>query len=201
MTELEWLNGTSPEQMWEVVERKATNRKRRLFACACYRHVPKLFRDPRCLHAVIISERYADGEASKEELAKALTTSQHWFPWFWPSSLPTARNAGNARAVAARASADGLQERLYQCAALRCLFGNPFRARPMRPQCTSPSDGSAWLAVAKLISDEGAFEQMPLLADAREDGGYTDESVLTHLRGPGPHVRGCWALDLILGKQ
>jgi hypothetical protein len=38
-------------------------------------------------------------------------------------------------------------------------------------------------------------------ADAPEEAGYTDPEILTHLRGPGPHVRGCWVVDLLLGKH
>jgi hypothetical protein len=43
--------------------------------------------------------------------------------------------------------------------------------------------------------------RLALLADALEDAGCTDGELLGHLRGPGPHVRGCWALDLVLGKS
>jgi hypothetical protein len=44
-------------------------------------------------------------------------------------------------------------------------------------------------------------DRLAVLADALEDAGCTDAAILGHLRGPGPHVRGCWALDLILGKS
>jgi hypothetical protein len=41
---------------------------------------------------------------------------------------------------------------------------------------------------------------MPILADALEDAGCADAGILAHLRSLGPHVLGCWALDLVLGK-
>ena len=44
------------------------------------------------------------------------------------------------------------------------------------------------------------FRDMPILGDALEEAGCADEALLAHCRGPGPHVRGCWAVDLILGK-
>jgi hypothetical protein len=44
-------------------------------------------------------------------------------------------------------------------------------------------------------------QRLAVLADALEEAGCTDQTILDHLRGPGPHVRGCWAVDLILGKQ
>jgi hypothetical protein len=54
--------------------------------------------------------------------------------------------------------------------------------------------------LAQAIYDERAFDRLPVLADALEEAGCTDADLLGHLRGPGPHVRGCWALDLLLGK-
>jgi hypothetical protein len=56
------------------------------------------------------------------------------------------------------------------------------------------------LGLAKAIYGEGRFTDVPVLADALEEAGCADAEILTHLRGPGPHVRGCWALDLVLGK-
>jgi hypothetical protein len=82
-------------------------------------------------------------------------------------------------------------------AILRDIFGNPFRP---------PTLDSAWktdtvLALAQGAYDEGAFDHLPILADALEDAGCANADLLFHLRSPGPHVRGCWALDLILGKS
>jgi hypothetical protein len=48
--------------------------------------------------------------------------------------------------------------------------------------------------------DERAFERLPILADALMDAGCDNADILAHCRGPGPHERGCWAVDLILGK-
>jgi hypothetical protein len=54
--------------------------------------------------------------------------------------------------------------------------------------------------VAWSLVEEKAFDRLGILADALEDAGCTDEVILSHLRSPGPHARGCWALDLALGK-
>jgi hypothetical protein len=96
----------------------------------------------------------------------------------------------------------GKRERAVQeqAAFLRDLFGNPFRPVPVDP---------AWLAwergtipkLAEEIYEERAFDRLPVLADALEDSGCTNPDILSHLRGPGPHVRGCWVLDLLLGKS
>jgi serine/threonine protein kinase len=55
-------------------------------------------------------------------------------------------------------------------------------------------------SMARAIDDNDTFERLPILADALEDAGCTDVEQLEHLRGPGPHVRGCWALVWTPGK-
>jgi hypothetical protein len=57
------------------------------------------------------------------------------------------------------------------------------------------------VAVARTIYQERAFERMPELAEALEAAGCYDAEILGHCRAPGPHVRGCWVVDAILGKS
>jgi hypothetical protein len=80
---------------------------------------------------------------------------------------------------------------------LRDIFGNPFRPVLLDP---------AWLSstvkqLAQTIYEERAFDRLPVLGDALEDAGCTNQDILTHCRQPGIHVRGCWALDLVLAKE
>jgi hypothetical protein len=82
---------------------------------------------------------------------------------------------------------------------LREVFGNPFRPARVAPEWLRWRDGAA-AKVARAVYAEGRFDDLPVLADALEDAGCTDAEILGHLRGPGPHTRGCWALDLVLGK-
>ena len=82
------------------------------------------------------------------------------------------------------------------CGLVREVFGNPFRLVTL---------DRAWLtstvtALAQAIYDERAFDRLPILADALEDAGCGNQDILGHCRGPGPHVRGCWVVDLLLGK-
>ena len=80
---------------------------------------------------------------------------------------------------------------------IRDIFGNPFRPVAFDPRWrTSDSVG-----VARGIYEDRAFERLPILADALMDAGCADEQVLSHCRGEGPHVRGCWVVDLVLGKE
>jgi hypothetical protein len=55
--------------------------------------------------------------------------------------------------------------------------------------------------LAQVIYDERRFTDLPILADALEEAGCTNSDVLDHCRGPGPHVRGCWVVDLLLDKS
>jgi len=57
------------------------------------------------------------------------------------------------------------------------------------------------LKLASAIYDDRAFDRLPDLADGLEEAGCNSPEILTHCREPGPHVRGCWAVDLILGKE
>jgi hypothetical protein len=84
-----------------------------------------------------------------------------------------------------------------QAALLREVFGNPFR--PVAPEPSWLT--SDVLALARGIYEEKAFDRMPILADALQDAGCANEDVLNHCRSEQTHVRGCWVLDLLLGKQ
>jgi hypothetical protein len=85
-----------------------------------------------------------------------------------------------------------------QLALLRDLFS--FRVLSTSPSWLAWNDGTVRL-IAKAIYDEGAFDRMPILADALEDAGCGSADILNHCRGSGEHVRGCWVVDLLLGKE
>jgi len=57
------------------------------------------------------------------------------------------------------------------------------------------------VTLARGIYEDRAFDRLPLLADALMDAGCDDDQILAHCHGPGPHVRGCWVVDLVLGKE
>jgi hypothetical protein len=88
----------------------------------------------------------------------------------------------------------------YGCKVLRDLFGNPFRPVTLDPVYRTWS-GGALVKLARAIYEEGRFADLPVLADALEDAGCTNTDVLTHCRSGSEHVRGCWVVDLLLGKQ
>ncbi|MBA4064588.1 MAG: hypothetical protein C0501_12920 [Isosphaera sp.] len=83
-----------------------------------------------------------------------------------------------------------------QCRLLRDIVGNPFRPVTADPAWVT----STVVQLAAGVYAERAFDRLPILADALQDAGCDHPDVLAHCRGLGPHVRGCWVVDLVLGK-
>jgi hypothetical protein len=79
---------------------------------------------------------------------------------------------------------------------VRDIFGDPFRPVAFSPEWRT----EAVVALARGVYEERAFGRLPVLADALEDAGCADDDILTHCRGGGPHVRGCWVVDMVLGR-
>jgi hypothetical protein len=89
----------------------------------------------------------------------------------------------------------------HQADLLRCIFG----PLPFRPVVIDPSwltwNGGTIPKLAEAIYDERRFGDLPILADALEEAGCTDADTLAHCRSGGEHVRGCWVVDLLLGRE
>jgi hypothetical protein len=87
--------------------------------------------------------------------------------------------------------------RAFYSALVRDIFGNPFR--PVTFSAEWRTDTAVTLA--RTMYEARDFSAMPILADALQDAGCDNVDLLAHCRGPGPHVRGCWVVDLVLGKE
>ena len=87
-------------------------------------------------------------------------------------------------------------EEAVQAALVRCIVGNPFRSSAEELRLTHDV-----ARLARDIDNGREFDQMPLLGDALEQAGCTDAEILSHCRAPGPHAKGCWVVDSILGKS
>ncbi|MDY3558381.1 hypothetical protein R5W23_005474 [Gemmata sp. JC673] len=96
----------------------------------------------------------------------------------------------------ARRNAAWEAEEVVQCDLVREVV-----APPLVTGITPPLRTSTVLSLARGIYEHRAFDRMPILADSLQDAGCEDVDVLDHCRGPGPHVRGCWVVDLVLGKE
>jgi hypothetical protein len=101
-----------------------------------------------------------------------------------------------------------LLEREAQAKLLRCVFGNPFRPVPtvtpaVRAWKSRKLARLARTAAEKRHLPEGTLDlsRLAALADALEEAGGADRDLLGHLRGPGPHVRGCWAVELLASTR
>jgi hypothetical protein len=222
MNESDWLACGDPEPMLHYLcESHLSERKLRLLACACCRRVWHLLRDPRSRRAVEVSERYADGQASQRELAEARTRAAGALEgagWaaYWAANTKASGPICNVFAAASApprqeawtteadwASAEAARS-LLQVKLVREVVGNPFRPGALGAN-TLGWHGGLVRHLAEGIYEEHAFERMPILGDALEDAGCTDEQILEHCRGGSghfePHVRGCWVLDLILDKE
>jgi len=115
------------------------------------------------------------------------SASQTWL--FWET----------VRSEAARAAPDGVAERKCQCDLLRDIFGNPFRPFSVDESWLRWNDATI-RRMAACIYEERAFDRLPILHDALLDAGCDNEDMLAHCRSEGPHVRGCWVVDLLLDK-
>jgi hypothetical protein len=83
---------------------------------------------------------------------------------------------------------------------LRDVFGNPFRRVTVDPPWLTWNDGTV-VKLAQGIYDERSFDRLPVMADALEEAGCHNADILGHCRQPGPHVRGCWIVDLLTGRN
>jgi hypothetical protein len=100
-----------------------------------------------------------------------------------------------------------MEETMAQCRLLRDLFFNPVRTlQTLSPDILTWQEGLV-VRMAVTLCEERSLPggeldaaRLAVLGDALEDAGCTDAELLAHLRGPGPHVLGCWAVDLVTGK-
>ncbi len=218
MTEDQWLTTTRP---YDLTYHKAclSDRKRRLLSCACARRVLDLVPDARYAAAVDTAERYADGLATQDEMrATRRLMNRLWTERNFTEAGNHAATAalatltrspvgavhGLETAAAARAAearprwdAGHAEETRFQCLLARDVFANPFRPVVARPGWLTPTV----LALARGIYADRAFHRLPVLADALEEAGCGQPDLLGHCRGDGPHVPGCWLIDLLLRKS
>jgi hypothetical protein len=209
MTEDDWLSCRDAQQMMRwLMQGNSSERQLRLFGCACCRNVWDLLTEDCFREAVEVAEQFADGRASRKALAVAKTVSGTALERNGLAGVtgPRLCALGTAWSCTRNAQTAALyplwvftheSETRWEIELLHDIFGNPFR-----PVALDPS----WLTTdvlmrAQLAYDDRAFHLLPELADALEAAGCHDAEVLGHCRGPGPHTRGCWVVDLILSRE
>jgi hypothetical protein len=209
---------------------KAGKRRLRLFACACCRLVWDLLEDPRQREAVALAEAAAEGRANNAELQRAheddalrvfgrgvLTADAPGVLKRTAGAMVHALLHPKASTAAFYMTAysvalpgyrpDGRSGESILCDLIRCIFGNPFRPLTLAPALLRWNDGTL-RQLAQSAYDErqlpsGAMEptRLGVLADALEDAGCKDATMLEHLRAPGPHPRGCHVVDALRGVK
>jgi hypothetical protein len=213
VTEQEWL-GADLRQMemllFQALPKKARERKLRLFACACCRRLWGRLTDERSRRAVEASELFADGRIGRKRLSDAAAAADAALRDIWSAAASGPRlddePARGARQVASphlptavswAVAAQG-EEARARADLLRDLV-NPFQAVAVDPAWLT-RNGGAVRQVAEGMYEASDLGQMPVLADALQEAGCDNVALLNHCRGPGPHARGCWLVDLLLGK-
>jgi hypothetical protein len=215
VTEAEWLACTDPEKMMMFLwkSEKITDRKRRLFGVAVCRRIWHYLTDERSRTAVEVAARHADGQATAKELdaaylaafdvADALTESKDvdrnaLRHAAWTADLASHPQWIGGGVALEAAEAVGTEiENVAQADLVRCLCGNPFHPLTLDPIWLTPGV----VGIAAFIYDDRAFGHLPILADALEETGCTNKDILQHCRQHSEHDRGCWVVDILLGKK
>ena len=228
MTEAEWLGLEQPFELLDALvastEHRPSDRKLILFACALCRSFQLLLPEPRALEWVEVIEEFADGRTSARNLAsvnRAIRSANAVHQPLPNRAKNAARSALGFLSAPSGSYVDSdhgafwvldvldlhgprqerkairrwQEEKVLQIG--RDVFGNPFRPVAFSP----PWRTAVVTALADAAYTERVFDRLPIIADALEDAGCTDRDILDHCRQPGVHVRGCWVVDLVLGKN
>jgi hypothetical protein len=159
---------------------------------------------PDCPFAIVAAARAAGRTVQPDAyMASCLTTNEVVGLY-----AEIAEQAAGSDDAAYELHWEGKAEGELQCAQLvREIFGNPFVSPVIDPGRLSWNHGTARKLAEVCYEErhlpEGTLDncRLAVLADALEEAGCTEGDLLGHLRGPGPHVRGCWALDVLLEKE
>ncbi|MDY3552454.1 hypothetical protein R5W24_001536 [Gemmata sp. JC717] len=211
MTEAEWLitsDHLALAALYMSAPAEVSERKARLFASACLRAGigTGWGGTNEELAELDLVERYADRLMTREELAHwysqgkfGVLARQHGDPWDILLLLLDPRTGGKLIFQRACGNASEFwQQHVFPMELLRDIFGNPFRPVSFDPAWRS----SGVQLLAEGIYTDRAWDRLPILADALQEAGCESADLLNHLRDPAAtHVRGCWALDLVLGKE
>ncbi len=210
MTEEEWLIRTHPNPLLDYLRGEASDRKFRLAACAfCrsfWRHMGKASRK-----AVLLGEQMADepvDESHREAVVRAAIEAVCRLDETGNDSLDAADLAyrlpcSDGWYAAEWTIGNWSGDPVSGVTIVRDVFGNPFRPVFIHPTWFTPTVTSLATAAYQersLPSGELDTTRLAVLADALEEASCDDADILNHLRGPGPHVRGCWVVDLCLNK-
>ncbi len=230
MTECEWLACDNPTAMMKCLQGDSSDRKLRLFACLCCRRHKHLLTDERSQVAVEMAELWADGltteavldaaESAADQAKDDHVMARHDREYSNSERFTSAARAacllatvnpfgaercqvvvGYCRVISLHEAFDSGRpesEDTSLCMLIRDIFVNPFCHVAFIPKWRT----STAVAIAQGMYESRDFSPMPILADALQDAGCDNKDILDHCRDVnGVHVRGCWVVDLVLGKS
>jgi hypothetical protein len=215
MTKKEWLTSTDPQALLAFLQasRTGSGRKLRLFACACCRCLWGDLVDKTSQQAVEMAESFADGEVIRTMTRDVMTHAAAAVALGLADIDSREHKAALVAATVLFGRLDpwrGTSRVVWQ--ALAVLPGHTI-ADLLRDQFTTVRVPLDVLTPTVVSLAEAAYDdrilpagqldpvRLAIVADALEEAGSTAAVLLEHLRGPGPHIRGCWAVDLLLGKE
>jgi hypothetical protein len=218
MNEEDWLSCIDPERVLHEVSRFGPGeRKVRLFNVAICRRFWNYL--PDASRAILTeSESLADGlsGADSSELNRRANDVVSPFDRQYPHKQFPSEEIRIQRDAAAAVCYAVFPNELFgaigyfwdidpaekgpQTRIIRDIFGNPFRPVAIDTAWLTWNNG-AIPTLAQFIYNDRAFDRLSLLADALASAGCTNEDILAHCRSGGEHVRGCWVVDLVLGKS
>jgi hypothetical protein len=228
--EADWLTCTDPDAMLEIFRRRATDRKVRLFACACCRQVWHLLSSPASQRAVALAEEAADSPIGPARLDEENRLAWGAIPESGPiPQLAAARAAATALSPHLNRGPFPLSYLLSEVRRALAPAGRDADARlpPRGRKARRRAERQRWcellrdfagnlgqpvafdfvwrsplvVQMAQTMYNERAFECMPILADALEEAGCAYTDILDHCRAGGVHCRGCWLVDLLTGRE
>jgi hypothetical protein len=207
-----WLSSADATAMltWLYRTRRVGERKARLLVCAAARSAWGELTDERSSRAVEVAERFADGAAAEAERLAAARAAEHATWELGGLGAPGAAHLAclavdpavgvDPLAAAERVARDRSSE---YADLVREVFGNPFRSLVLDPDVVTATIVSlAQASYEERLLPQGHLDpvRLAVLADALEEAG-AGEDLVAHLRAPGPHVRGCFVVDAVLGRQ
>jgi hypothetical protein len=209
MTEEEWLRSASPVAMLHHLDVDGDARKALLYAAALLGLHPELL-----THRLPMWRRVVEDILVGRKPLRALgciETAEEYEHTHLLGSMPPERHAHYAAiadalfcrwscpAISHEAeAAEARPIRSRHAALVRDIFGNPYRPVAFAPGWRTDTA----VTLARTMYEAREFGAMPILADALQDAGCENPDILDHCRDVNqPHVRGCWVVDLVLGKE
>jgi hypothetical protein len=211
MTEAEWLTTDMSLYMLREYPAEWNSRKACLVACGCLQSHQLFPADMLIRQYVQVVEEIAEGRASNKAwwplwkairdaaaLCKSVEEHDHRRYALLHSFIPPPDRDGLIRLFTeCLPLRNDAETKIAQCNLLRDIFGNPFRQVTFSPGWRTSTVES----MASQMYEDRDFTAISILADALQDARCENAAILSHCRGPGPHVRGCWVVDAILSKE